>query len=140
MSMSSTPSGAGSRRIVIAAGVVAVAEIVFTATSLGSFRGSMALLPLVVAAGCWVTVACQARIVRAANRRDLVDHRVSTVPPSPARGVQPSPAMHKATKLAHQGRSARYVARTCGMPIALAELIVAEARRTDPTPPEMPGT
>ena len=78
--MSSTSKRVGSRPATVAAGVVAFADVVFTATRSGSLGGSMAWVPLVVAAGCSLTLAWQAHLVRAAQHLGLVDPQGSAAP------------------------------------------------------------
>lgn len=107
----------------VAVGVLAVQVVVLAAVPAGA-RVAVSALMAVVAMTALAGVVVWVRRPRG---------RARIAAPRVVAGVRdpdaPSPAMRLARALAERGVPAVWIAEHCGLPVALAEMVVAEAQR-----------
>lgn len=108
----------------IAMGVLAVQIVVLAAVPTGARAAASALMAV-------LAMAALAGIVIWVRRARKHSHVAE--PARVVAGVRdpdaPSPAMRMARALAERGVPAVWIAEHCGLPVALAELVLAEAQR-----------
>jgi len=117
------PRRRGSHRLLWAVVVVAPLELVAVLAIPAMRHGQLGatLLPLTVLG--WLVLWTQARQLR------TPDPPVQHSRPAESSEQEPSAVLQAATEMARQGKSAARIAHTFDLPLAFAELLVAEAHR-----------